>query len=462
MNSQKDPTKLIHELAKQFPIDFDQDVTFRFYPFCNERYFLSTVCTYLQLQERSVYKNKIKTAILFGESYLISLSPELLALGFECIISADIQPKLHQHIIYLLNCLKKSNTRDEFIHHYYTDNPPENQSSNRKSVKKLKDIRKDMKNEKNYFLNNEHRFSQCKQAMEKLKIVNICFDVMNLQQCYKLVNCVNIHGGELAFFNFTNIHQYDTTSTMITALPLLLIDSHLPFIASSFYFIENEKRHFDNQISNGLDNYFRIYDKESLCPTFSEFKLFNKFRKKLDILKDFNKRCMEKKKSILLLHQINQLIDRYDPLTPRGFYVTLTGDIVQYLNNKDRNVNQAVMQVGSTFIAIYGYINNEWRLNLIKDPSIVKWFPESWIDSENEVYISYHDPKYYCLNELFHSVDHELVENALTDLNNFIAKHKTLSIWTSTITIQSFFRSRLAQKNADLISSSTYKPQFEN
>ncbi|WP_419420476.1 hypothetical protein ACNVED_04030 [Legionella sp. D16C41] len=271
MQEKKELESLVTLLQKEFLINCGLSEQFDLYPFSNE-YNYESILTTLNM---NYTKNteKIRVAMLFGESRFLSILPELAKCA-DIVILADIEPRLHLHNKHLLTCFKQSVDSYDFIACYKKNNPIENEklpwltNTQLPSIATL-DLLEGLLvgsignsipslGEKYHFLHNEKRFQSCKEAVNKLFFVQIHLNLMDSKQCYQLAEHLSRHNAELTLVNFTNIadHQYGKMALQ-QSIPLLLKDSPDCFILYSTGVMNNgaiEKLNI--HITQNLDNYF--------------------------------------------------------------------------------------------------------------------------------------------------------------------------------------------------------------
>ena len=271
------------ELSENFP--HNKLSEFKSYPFSNEFKFSKALD---KIKLKSTQPNgKTKVALLFGESYLLSLLPELYSIGIRVIISADINPDMAEHIKHMLLCLGKAKDRKDFIKLYNQDNPIENKIetwletfdsnvtiSNKEALSQTikGDIGSSKKSLKKYhFLSSEKRFNECKIYAKKLMFSQIHLDITHDEQCAQLARLLRKNNCEIALCNFTNIHDY-FENILHRSTQLLLQFSPAPFI---MYSISKENNNvltdMNTTLSESLDSYFT----EALKKEYKKEKIYN-------------------------------------------------------------------------------------------------------------------------------------------------------------------------------------------
>lgn len=272
--------KLKEALHQTFPIRNKKGESFELYPFSNEMNYEKV----LNLLESASSKktNKLRVAILFGESNFLSMIPEL-AKHADLILLADIEFRLHQHTKHLLDCFNKANNPQEFIDCYKVNNPIENQPLDWLAaanlgilqiaeITVLKDIllgkieaTKLSLTEKKHFLLSEERYKQCKQLRKNLSFIHIDFDLMDPQKAHILSDLLKSFESEITLCNFTNIHDYDDQKKLSISVSALLRYSNDYFVMySQGEKIDSTITKLQSSISLGLIDYFKYALKVKL------------------------------------------------------------------------------------------------------------------------------------------------------------------------------------------------------
>lgn len=201
--------ELIEAIRKVEKFAIKQGTGFDFYPFSNEKGFGSVI---RQLQEdKPQPTKKLRVALIFGESHILSML-HTLSNYVDVVILADIEPKLHYHTQHMLQCLRASNTIDEYIQNYKKDNPV--QSLEYHKVKLTSNQIADQHFFYNkslvgdsYFLSTQEVFFQNKAGLNAVDIIHISLNLGDSEHCTQLANLVNAQG-EIVLCNFSNIHDY--------------------------------------------------------------------------------------------------------------------------------------------------------------------------------------------------------------------------------------------------------------
>ena len=213
---------LMTTLKENLPI-YELD-KFKLYAFSNENYYYNALS---QLDNTPpIETSKLKAALVFGESRLLSILPEF-AKHVNMIIIADIEFNLHAHTRHLLRCLKMASSIEEFIELYKTNNPVQDVSPWNIDLL-LRGLNGEQTNDslrEYHFLYSDNRFQQCKDALSKLAFVNINLNFLNKSECEKFSVILDKHSACLSICNFTNIHQYDMHKHIKSTTDIVLLNS---------------------------------------------------------------------------------------------------------------------------------------------------------------------------------------------------------------------------------------------
>lgn len=182
--------------------------SFQLYPFCNEIGWPEII---KHLKQISYDGDNINVSLLFGESNFLSLLPWISS---SLVILADINPPLHKHTALVTACFQKSNSPQEFLDYYLTE-APELKLYNCEGKKYFdrNDLELNMKESmkhlgKYHFLTNQDTFDQCKNAFNKISIVNIYLNLLDEDACARLNTFICYVNAKLILANITNIHAY--------------------------------------------------------------------------------------------------------------------------------------------------------------------------------------------------------------------------------------------------------------
>lgn len=252
----------INQLNKSFPIDYSSH--FQVYPFSNEHQY-SKVLEQLKNSTNIFPRDKIRVALLFGESNFLSILPEI-SKHVDLIILADIEAKQHQHTKHLLECLSKSNTPDEFKNNYINNNPLANlaiKDDDNVSVLTIQ-LLIDMLTGKlgatklslqdYHFLNSLERFNECKMVSNQVKFAHMHFNLLDKNQCKLFSELLINFNAILTFCNLTNIHDYDNEYRLPKTVPIVLHGSPNCFV---MYSTNKEKCNF---LTNNIEDYLKNTD----------------------------------------------------------------------------------------------------------------------------------------------------------------------------------------------------------
>ncbi|MCX7090718.1 MAG: hypothetical protein NTU48_04630 [Legionellales bacterium] len=255
-------------LQHHFPINIEQaSSNFRFFAVCNE-FDVNSVIESLaaELATMPAKTDQRKVALLFGESHFLSLMP-ILSQFVDVIILADIEIKLHVHNQHLLSTFIKSENISQFLKNYCQDFPeipfsPTDIPSKRtihQNVDRLlgKMSRAFASLGAHHFLSNSYQYQQCKQAYEKLSIVQIQLNLVDINACHHLACILSNHEAQIAFCNFTNIYQFVDIAILRSVTTQLLQYSKPDFI---LYSIGSSYR-LNAQYTRNIEGYFAMANR---------------------------------------------------------------------------------------------------------------------------------------------------------------------------------------------------------
>jgi hypothetical protein len=255
--------KLIHSLNTNFPVDAESKENFELFAFSNENYFGQALFKLANTSpDQSEYN---KAALLFGESRFLSMLPEL-SKHTNLIILADIESSLHTHTKHLLNCFRNASSPEEFIEYYKRNNPTNNQRKWSASLLIEALNGKAAKNslEEYHFLHSIDRYKSCKNALNKLSIINIQLNLLSKEECEKFAEILASFDTKLALCNFTNIHHYDTSYKLKLTTEVLLKNSpHCLFMYATGH---DRSDDLSTNFSVKLDDYFNLSKTYSANP----------------------------------------------------------------------------------------------------------------------------------------------------------------------------------------------------
>ncbi len=258
--------KLILDIKKHFPINKNK--------FLNDLFAFSNDCNYpsliSKLKRREIeISDKEKVGLLVGPSNLPSMLPELRQFGINLILSADIDIRVHNHNLHILNCMKQSDTPENFIENYFINNPIEGcklpgippglrSPSNYYSKKNLLELLRQGEHVLNmgeyHFLSSLERYLLCKSSAEQIVIERLTLDLMNKESCLNLALVLQRNNAELAFCNFTNIHEYDTNKKLSSSLVALTHTSNQLYVMFSK---EKDECLCLSELSESIGDYFK-------------------------------------------------------------------------------------------------------------------------------------------------------------------------------------------------------------
>lgn len=268
---------LLTQLTELFSISNDSQKSFTFHPFSNEYNWFQNI---IRLQDiQPIETNKIRIALLFGESHFLSVLPEL-SRHADIVILADIEPRLHLHTKHLRACFTNSNL-GSFKTAYETNNPvsipypegfdpltPVRYQIGLFQPRKFGDGDKPWNLAqlfyemtcgqestvlgKYHFLSSRDRYEKSKAALNKLSFVNIHLNLADNAKCQLLSELLEKFDAILTVCNFTNIHQYNDEAILKASIGSLLKNSPHCFIMHS-----DSNTALSAQFSVSLEEYFR-------------------------------------------------------------------------------------------------------------------------------------------------------------------------------------------------------------
>lgn len=205
--------QLLLSLESHFPLN--KGSSFGFYPFANDSGHQPILENRMNGEIKKDRDDEIHVAILFGESNFISMVPFLR--DIDLVILADINAELHAHTLYLLDKIRSSNSRNDFLEKYRNNssNFSLEQSEllrqlNRQKSKFLSDEASGAESKENrHFMNSEENFLECKILIESKKITRICFNVLHRNSCKEIRKIFNEYNAKIRLVNITNIGTYD-------------------------------------------------------------------------------------------------------------------------------------------------------------------------------------------------------------------------------------------------------------
>lgn len=171
---------------------------------------------------------KEPAALLIGESFFTSITPELLEKGITTIVLADIVPCVNQHNKFLIETLISSPTIEQFVERYLEqDNPAYEVIGKMKfngfsmisepnkidSAKRCKGLLMNGKNlnrlAENYFLANQERYTQCREAVSQMKFIIANHDFFDAESNHFLHKIMIERKLKINLLNLSNLHEYD-------------------------------------------------------------------------------------------------------------------------------------------------------------------------------------------------------------------------------------------------------------
>jgi hypothetical protein len=253
---------LKNALERRFPNTENEPWNIRWicYLFANDREYKGVID---YLKGGYPINNHNKAALLFGESNVLTLSPELL-LHVEFVILADIDYRMILHIKHLIDCINNAETPETFLNFYkenfpaeiikYDDNGDIISFNEKILQKKLTEELGEV-----FFLSPK-RFKQCKEAVKKLNFAVINIDLSDTISCAKLKSLLQEVNIEITIFNLTNIHEYAKHDSIAKSLEIITKDSTEFLVMHSDCIAGYSPA---AQINRGLERYFFSLELDS-------------------------------------------------------------------------------------------------------------------------------------------------------------------------------------------------------
>lgn len=233
---------LLKQINKEFPSALKNSTFDRLYPFCNELGYEDIVKS---LSKISCLKSDApKVSLLFGESNFLSLLPVLSELS-DIVLLADINPDLHAHTLFLLQCFTASDTPEQFRSKYLEDNPALHKPNpNNGAIYDANALLELMKYAagslgKYHFLHSQSNFDASKRALNKISFVQIQLNLLDEVACLKLNSILHDKNAQLTLCNFTNIHNYVVRDLLANSVRSLLKGQENPIIMYSTGALDN-------------------------------------------------------------------------------------------------------------------------------------------------------------------------------------------------------------------------------
>ena len=243
------------------------------YPFANELLFHKKTIPIIEKQP-PIRTDKLKVALVVGESNILSMLPELI-IHADLIICADLNGAVLKHNAFMLFCLRKANTIEEFRDLYTRLHPFKTINRKDKLIeysgdKFYADLTDDLQSVEKHFLFSPERFQACKNAAEKLSFIMLVINMFNLDQCNTLSKILQEINALMVLLNLTNLQHYDHHNTL-KHNPILLnnIDPKATMIMYSVgYSSQHDKVSLLSRVSFGVEGYFRLlnYSQTAYTP----------------------------------------------------------------------------------------------------------------------------------------------------------------------------------------------------
>lgn len=160
----------------------------------------------------------MSVAIIHGESNILSSLPEL-SLHANVIIFNDINKNLHLFIKHLLNTLKVSEDRDDFLKKLPINNPLNDMGDFDWVGEQISKDPAGLGDK--HFLSSDERFSLCKEKVDQLTFGYTHINAFDEEQCKIFAKILDQYNTEVTLLNISNINHYDTNNQLQTTIPIL-------------------------------------------------------------------------------------------------------------------------------------------------------------------------------------------------------------------------------------------------
>lgn len=387
--------QLISAIKKEFDLQTYAEFH-KLFPFCNEYGFAEIIKILVRYKVDKSQKETV--SLVFGESNFLSLLPALSHFS-DIVLLADVNPLLHRHRQFLLNCFMASSNPEEFESKYFVQgNPaigqhrPSNESWEFDPCFYLSDLRENLNFTKasvgkHHFLHSQESFDNCKIALAKMTLLPIHFNVFDQPSCIQLNSLLHQYNAELNFCNFTNISEYDENFIMKNNVKRLLKGCENAFIIFSSRDRKVNNDGFPRTIMNlGLEHYsstdinkaytqFGKYTKhmysvnQMLSKTYGNSMLNNHFSLKQPLIQK-SKKSYENCYIAIYSCDRNQMKNIIDgTLDINSFPVTPAFDsqyemkqgIVDFKNKHSEEIKSGKINLNNGWIA--SFWNNKQKIN---------------------------------------------------------------------------------------------------
>lgn len=197
---------------------------------------------------------QIRIAMLVGESRILSLIPVFCKLGIDVVLLNDVQPFMRIHIEFMLECLRKTNSIEEFLTYYKTNHPLKNKLAYDfhnyapLSISQIDDERLFGEEFKSSLMGKhlEHgeivsgegvlsspkQFKLCKEKLElgQLKFAFSNTDLFNMDECIALENTLKRYKATVEILNVNNLKVYDEHDVLQKTTDRILSRSIAPHV----------------------------------------------------------------------------------------------------------------------------------------------------------------------------------------------------------------------------------------
>ncbi|KTD53830.1 hypothetical protein Lsan_3494 [Legionella santicrucis] len=237
---------------------------FTLYETSNEHNWNITLDKIAELEAKET--TNLRIALLIGESHILSIAPEI-SQHADLIICNDVNTQLNQYTQFLVSCMRKASSRQEF-EQYYKEMSDEKFANplvnNKNSIDCLwQNLTHNIIKEK-FFLSTEERFLACKKAVDSLYFSWSKVDLFKPNECILLKELIDKNHGAVTVLNVTNLHNYcqGSREQYKQAINVLLDKSDNPFLLYSLsYGSYGNASYLISKLSVGTEDYFHFYNE---------------------------------------------------------------------------------------------------------------------------------------------------------------------------------------------------------
>lgn len=222
----------LHHIAKPSIVDYPTPS----YSLCSEDNWVSTYQA-LDASHQPLIQNGV--AILFGESYFLSLLPLLLKRGVSLLILADIDPDVHQSNQAFIEAFAVAESREDYKQAINCAYLEEGAHGDRLG--------------KYHFLHNEERYQASKAAFEQIGICQIDFDIRDWRVALSVATMLKAFDREISFLNISDRafnKEFDSANQLRGSIPALLKYSAQAHILY--------RKNLNSRYTFGLDSFVHI------------------------------------------------------------------------------------------------------------------------------------------------------------------------------------------------------------